>query len=115
MIEKSLKLGSWLLALGLVLLTVVPASDRPVTGLGHDVEHFAIFGLMGLAFGAAYAGHQRALLVSAIFFALVLELCQLLLATRHARAEDFIVDAAAACLGIFAARIVRDLVVTQSR
>ncbi|WP_422388556.1 VanZ family protein [Bradyrhizobium symbiodeficiens] len=79
------------------------------------MEHFVIFAVVGLAFGAAYVGRQRALLLSAILFALVLELCQLLLATRHARLEDFVVDAAAACLGIFTARVVRGLVVAQYR
>lgn len=33
------------LALTYVILTIVPAADRPETGLQHDVEHFGAFSL----------------------------------------------------------------------
>jgi VanZ family protein len=109
MMEKVLKAASWLAIVGLVIVTIVPANERPVSGLQHDLEHFSAFGLAGLMFGLAYAGHLRALLLSAIVFALALELSQIPLATRHARFEDFVVDAAGACLGIVVAHVCRKL------
>jgi VanZ family protein len=100
MIAKILKVASWLIIVGLVIVTIVPADERPVSGLQHDLEHFLAFGLAGLVFGLAYSGHVRALLAGALLFTLALELLQIPLATRHARVEDFIVDAAGACPGI---------------
>ena len=107
MMEKILKVATWLTIVGLVVMTIVPANERPVSGLQHDLEHFSAFGLAGLMFGFAYAGHLRALSLSAIGFALALELSQIPLPTRHARLEDFIVDAAGACLGILVAHACR--------
>jgi predicted membrane protein len=109
MIEKTLKTASWLIILGLVILTIVPADERPVSGLEHDWEHFVAFGLAGLTFGLAYAGHLGARCLSAVVFTLLLELSQIPLATRHARVEDFFVDAAGACLGIVVAHAFRKL------
>lgn len=99
---KVVKAFSWLIILGLVAATIVPANERPVTGLQHDLEHFLAFVLAGLTFGFAHSVHVslRGLLLRAIVFTLVLELSQIPLPTRHARVEDFIVDAIAACLGI---------------
>jgi VanZ family protein len=109
MMEKTLKAISWLIILGLVIVTIVPADERPVTGLEHDLEHFVAFALAGLTFGLAYAGHLGARCVSAIVFTLALELSQIPLASRHARVEDFVVDAVGACLGIVIAYALRKL------
>jgi VanZ family protein len=109
MIEKTLKAASWLILLGLVIVTIVPADERPVSGLKHDWEHFIAFGLAGLMFGLAYTGHFRVLCLSAVVFTLALELSQIPLATRHARAEDFVVDAVGACLGIIVAQAFQKL------
>ena len=46
MLQKMLKAASWVIILGLVIVTVVPADERPVTGLQHDIEHFLAFVLM---------------------------------------------------------------------
>jgi VanZ family protein len=109
MIEKILKAASWLIILGLVIVTVVPADERPVSGLEHDWEHLFAFGLAGLTFGLAYAGQLGARCLGAIVFTLALELSQIPLASRHARLEDFVVDAVAACLGIVVANAFRRL------
>jgi VanZ family protein len=109
MMEKTLKAASWLIILGLVIVTIIPADERPVSGLQHDLEHFVAFGLAGFTFGLAYAGHLGARCLSAIVFTLALELSQIPLATRHARVEDFLVDAVGACLGIVVAHALRKL------
>ena len=116
MLQKMLKPASWVMILGLVIVTVVPANERPATGFQHDIEHFLAFALAGLTFGLAYAQSTRVNLLSAFVFTLALELSQIPLATRHARLRDFMVDAAAACLGIvivhFWRRWIKDQVVT---
>jgi VanZ family protein len=114
MFVKILRAASWLIILGLVIVTVVPADERPVTGLQHDLEHFLAFGLAGATFALAYTWRLHVKLWSAVIFALVLELSQIPLATRHARFEDFVVDAAAACLGIVLVHGSRKLIGTWS-
>lgn len=102
MILKIMRAFSWLAVLALVVVSMVPADERPMTGLHHEFEHFLAFVLASLMFGFAHSVSVslRALLLGAIVFSLVLELSQILLQTRHARMEDFIVDAVAACVGI---------------
>ena len=82
------------------MLSVVPASDRPETGVEHNYEHLLAFGLVGLVFALAYPWRPMVLFLSGIVFALLLELAQIPLPTRHARVEDFLVDALGTSLGI---------------
>jgi VanZ family protein len=110
MLEKILKVASWLMILGLVMATVVPADERPITGLLHGLEHFLAFAIAGLTFGLAYARSLQINLLSAVIFTLALELSQIPLPSRHARFEDFVVDAVAACLGIVIANACRKLI-----
>jgi VanZ family protein len=112
--RKTIKAASWLLILGLAILTVVPANERPVSGLQHDWEHFIAFGLAGLMFGLAYAGNLGVLCLSGVVFTLALELSQIPLATRHASVKDFVVDATAACFGIVVGHLFRKLTKNQA-
>jgi VanZ family protein len=95
-----LRVFAWLLVIGLVVITVVPASERPVTGVQHGYEHFLAFGFVGFIFALAYSQRPIVLMLSAIVFTAVLELIQIPLPTRHARLEDFFTDALASCVGI---------------
>jgi VanZ family protein len=94
---------AWLLTAAVTFATLGPAHYRPHSPLGQDGEHALAFVLVGLAFGLAYP--RRRLLTASIAVVLigVLELLQLWMPGRHARWEDFVVDALAACLGIAAA------------
>lgn len=91
---------AWLFALSLTVLTVVPASARPETGVQHDLEHFIAFAMAGFLFAYAHKIRIAGLLACAVVFTLVLELLQIPLPTRHARLEDFVVNAAAVSIGI---------------
>ncbi|KYK43373.1 antibiotic resistance protein VanZ [Bradyrhizobium liaoningense] len=90
---------AWLLAAAVTFATLGPPGLRPHSDLGQDGEHALAFILVGLAFGLAY--RRRRLLVGAAAVVLigVLELMQFWAPGRHARLEDFLVDAATACLG----------------
>jgi VanZ family protein len=98
-----LRIIAWLLTAAVTFATLGPARLRPHSDLGQDGEHALAFVLVGLAFGLAYP--RRRLLTAAIAVVLigVLELLQLWMPGRHARLEDFIVDALAACAGIVVA------------
>jgi len=93
---------AWLLLSAIVVLSVVPPSSRPTTFVPHNFEHAAIFMATGISFGTAYLGSERLLSLGAIIFCAAIELIQLYVPGRHARLSDFIVDATAAVLGVFA-------------
>lgn len=105
---------AWLLAAAVTFATLGPAGLRPHSDLGQDGEHALAFILLGLAFGLAYP--RRRLLTTAIAVVLigVLELMQFWAPGRHARLEDFLVDAGTACLG-FALATAADWAVTRIR
>ena len=95
-----LRVFAWLLVLILIIATVVPAAERPVTGIGHGYEHLLSFAFVGAVFALAYPWRLIVLLPLAVAFAGLLEIIQIPLPTRHARLTDFVVDALASCLGI---------------
>jgi VanZ family protein len=94
---------AWLLTAAVTFATLGPPQYRPHSALGQDAEHALAFVLVGLSFGLAYP--RRRLLTAGIAVVLIglLELLQLWMPGRHARWEDFVVDALAACAGIAAA------------
>jgi len=98
-----LRIIAWLLTAAVTFATLGPPSYRPHSALGQDGEHALAFVLVGLAFGVAYP--RRRLLTAAVAVILigVLELLQFWMPGRHARLEDYVVDAVAACVGIGAA------------
>src|ERR1700754_3738604 len=100
-----LRLFAWLLAAAVTFATLGPPRYRPHANLGQDGEHALAFLLIGLAFGLAYRQHR--VLAAAIAVALTgaLELAQLWAPGRHARLEDFVVDALTACAGFVLAAV----------
>jgi VanZ family protein len=105
---------AWLLAAAVTFATLGPPSLRPHSDLSQDGEHALAFILVGLAFGLAY--RQRRLAVAAITVVLIglLELMQFWAPGRHARLEDFVVDAATASVG-FAIAAAVDWAITRLR
>lgn len=103
-----------MLAAAVTFATLGPPGLRPHSGLGQDGEHALAFILVGLAFGLAYP--RRRLLSAAASVALIggLELMQFWAAGRHARLEDFLIDALTACIG-FALAAAADWLITRFR
>jgi hypothetical protein len=91
---------AWIGILAIIVLSVIPANDRPVSGVGQGVEHFNAFALVGGAFAIGYRFLLIRLLVLAVFFCGGIELLQVPLPTRHARVSDFLVDSLGACFAI---------------
>lgn len=90
---------AWLLAAAVTFATLGPPGLRPHADLGQDGEHALAFILVGLAFGFAYRRRRLLSAAAAVVLIGVLELMQFWAPGRHARLEDFLVDAATACLG----------------
>lgn len=95
-----LKLIAWALAAAVTFATLGPAQFRPHAPFGHDGEHAFAFLLVGVAFGLAYAHRRTFVATISVLMIGLLEVLQLWVPGRHARVEDFMVDAMAACLGV---------------
>ena len=102
-----LRIIAWLLTAAVTFATLGPARLRPHSDLGQDGEHALAFVLVGLAFGLAYPRRRLLTASMAIILIGVLELLQLWMPGRHARLQDFVVDALAACAGIAVAAALR--------
>jgi VanZ family protein len=100
-----LRIIAWLLTAAVTFATLGPARLRPHSELGQDGEHALAFVLVGLAFGLAYSRYRLLTACIAVVLIGVLEMLQLWVPGRHARWQDFIVDALAACAGIAVAAI----------
>jgi VanZ family protein len=105
---------AWLLAAAVTFATLGPPGLRPHSDLGQDGEHALAFILVGLAFGLAYRNRRWTVAAVAVVLIGVLELMQFWAPGRHARLEDFLVDAATACVG-FALAAIADWAVTRLR
>lgn len=108
------RLFAWLLAAAVTFATLGPPSFRPHSDLGQDGEHALAFVLVGLAFGLAYTRNRLLTSVTAVLMIGVLEILQLWAPGRHARLEDFVVDALAACIGLVVAAML-DWAIQRSR
>jgi hypothetical protein len=110
-----LRIIAWLLTAAVTFATLGPAQYRPHSALGQDGEHALAFVLVGLAFGVAYPRHRLLTAGIAVVLIGMLELLQLWMPGRHARWQDFIVDALAACAGIAVAAMLDWLMQRMSR
>lgn len=101
--RRLFQVAGWLCIVAIAALSLVKPSLRPVTFLPHDLEHAAIFAITGFALALGYPNHTQRHMLTMIVFAGVIELAQIYAPGRHARVIDFVVDAAAACIGVAAA------------
>jgi hypothetical protein len=83
---------AWFGIATIVVLSVVPADERPVTGTGQCFEHLTAFGLVAGMFAIGYRFTLTRLLLMALLFCGGIELLQVPLPTRHARVSDFAID-----------------------
>jgi VanZ family protein len=104
-----LRLLAWLLAAAVTFATLGPPAYRPYAPITHDGEHVLAFLLVGLAFAAAYPRQRRLVAAISVVAIGILELLQLFVPGRHARVEDFLVDALAALAGIATVAIIAGL------
>jgi VanZ family protein len=98
-----LRIFAWLLAAAVTFATLGPPRFRPHSELGQNGEHALAFVLLGLAFGFAYTQHRLLTAATAVVGIGAIEVLQIWMPGRHARLEDFVVDALAACAGLASA------------
>jgi len=102
----ALRIGAWLLAAAVVFATLGPPGYRPHADITHDGEHALAFILVGFAFALAYPRQRLWVAGLSVILIGLLELAQLFVPGRHARLEDFLVDALAALAGFALAVII---------
>ena len=98
-----LRLFAWGLAAAIAFATLGPAEQRPHSNLGQNGEHALAFVLLGLVFGLAHTRNRLHTAAFVIAYTGLIEILQFVAPGRHARLEDFLVDALAASLGLVAA------------
>jgi VanZ family protein len=98
---------AWIGIIGIIILSVVPAHERPTPAaawfgelFGHIIEHVAAFALVAGAFAIGYRFSLFRLLTLAFLYCGGIELLQIPLPTRHARVSDFLINFAAAVVAI---------------
>jgi VanZ family protein len=98
---------AWIGIIGIIILSVVPAHERPTPAAawfgelaGHIIEHVAAFALVAAAFAIGYRFSLFRLLTLAFFYCAGIELLQIPLPTRHARVSDFFINFAAAAIAM---------------
>lgn len=99
MIQRLSIIAGWLAFAFIVYATLSPIEARPVFA-GLQLEHFAAFALLGLAFGLAYPNRLFLVIAIVVGSAVALEALQLLTPDRHGRILDALVKAAGAICGI---------------
>jgi len=109
-----LRLIAWGLAAAIAFATIGPAQQRPHSNLGQNGEHALAFVLLGLAFGLAHTRNRLHTAIFVIAYTGLIEILQFLAPGRHARLEDFVVDALAASLGLAGAAAL-DWTIRRSR
>jgi hypothetical protein len=100
---------AWTGLIAIIVFTVVPASIRPVTGLGSNFEHLLIFFAVFGAFNIGYELSAARLMLFALLFCGGIELIQIPLPTRHARLSDFVIDFVTSSLAIGITSIIKRL------
>jgi VanZ family protein len=102
---KTVRIAAWALAAAIVILSLVPPTLRPETGVPHGLEHFTIFAATGFAFGLGYKRRHHLVAILLVIFSSAIEIAQLFVPGRHARLGDFIIGALAACIGLVMASL----------
>ena len=113
-IQTGARIAAWLLAGAIAVLSLVPPWWRPTTGAPQNFEHFAVFFATGLAFGVGYSRKSVWVSGSLVAYAGAIELAQIAAPGRHARLSDFVVDAAAACVGAAMGAVVAARTIAKS-
>src|ERR1700743_368804 len=93
-----LRISAWLLAAAVTFATLGPPRYPPHSSLGPDAGHALACVWSAIACAWACPRHRMTVVV-AVGLIGVLELLQFVAPGRHARLEDFVVDALAACVG----------------
>lgn len=92
------RLLAWIVAIGLVAVTLSPLEARPVLA-SPNLERAGAYALFGFLLALSYPRRWGLALLAAVALAGALEAAQGLTASRHGRVVDFMVKGGAAMIG----------------
>lgn len=107
-IQVLTRTAAWVLATAIAVVSAVPPSLRPETWLPHAIEHFAIYWATGIAFALGYTVTPLIAAILIIFSGAV-EILQFFVPGRHARLNDFLIDAFACIIGLLTVPVVTQI------
>jgi VanZ family protein len=113
MIQRVCTIAGWLALALIAYATLSPIEARPVLA-GPQLEHFAAFALVGLAFAVAYPNRVMFVVVIVVGADVGLEALQLLTPDRHGRVIDALVKALGGSFGISVGQLVLFLLCLKS-
>lgn len=102
--RKLCRFVSWLALAYVAYATLSPITERPIVA-GPQLEHFAAFALLGVAFASSYQNRISLALVVVISSSFGLEALQLITPDRHGRVIDAVVKAAGGLCGLGAGQL----------
>ena len=98
-----LRCAAWVAVGLLAVVTLVPAQERPQSGLSSGLEHLAAYAVTAAAFSFASTTRRWKILLILCLYAAILEFLQNYAPGRHARFGDFLTSCAGVCVGVFGA------------
>lgn len=104
-LHRAITLMAWLCLLYVAIATLGPISSRPTTGLSPQIERVAAYTLVGVLFALAYPRHIILAGLVVLGAAVLLELLQLVMPSRHGRVLDAGVKVAGSVVGLAAGRL----------
>ncbi|MBD8908155.1 VanZ family protein [Methylorubrum zatmanii] len=108
-----IRLMAWIVALGLVVVTLSPIEARPVL-TSPNLERAGAYGLFGFLLVLSYTRRWGLALVAGLILAGALEAAQGLTVSRHGRLFDFLVKGGAALVGGLVAQGLHRLLARRS-
>lgn len=113
MIQRVSIIAGWMALAFIVFVTLSPIDARPVLA-PPQVERFAAFALLGLAFILAYPARWPLVVALVLGSAVGLEALQLLTPDRHGRVLDALVKSTGGICGISAGQLMLFLLRTRT-
>ena len=95
-----LRCAPWVAVGLLALVTLVPAQERPQSGLSSGLEHIAAYAVTAAAFSVVSTTRRWKILLVLVLYAAILEFLQRYAPGRHARFGDFLMSSAGVVVGV---------------
>lgn len=92
--------AAWVAVGLLAAVTLVPAQERPHSGLSSGLEHVAAYAVTAAAFSFASTARRWRILLILCLYAAILEFLQRYAPGRHARFGDFLMSSVGVFVGV---------------
>jgi hypothetical protein len=103
--HRAVTVLAWLCLLYIAFATLGPISSRPSTGFSPQIERVAAYALVGMLFALAYPRHIILAGLVVLGVAILLEVLQLVMPSRHGRLLDAGFKVAGSVVGLGAGRV----------